>query len=417
MSCTPWTPPSPLKLHHSSFPKKKKFLCCSLHGDPKSDAVTSTLPRLLLHDSLDAAGIDTLHARAAREEFCRQIKRMTAIDAETSITISRGPDLARAVLNVGAEDDSLVSHSSVPLPVDAFIDRLDDLSMGFCSTYMPPSSAPPEVYIDNLERYLYIHKGFRRSNAMLDARALYLHSALTCRSGSVDMLSLIYSEMLKMLRICSFLEFDVEIYFPHDLDSLPRGYHKQKSKLSDEHHIMTSKSLLVRILTNLKEAFWPFPYDHSSNLFLRAMRAANHMYGPGSVGEMYSRTHNNVSGLEIASAKAAQHRLERGVWTTARFGDMRRALAACERLILLRDSYQELRDYAALLYHCGYYEDSLQCLTTYQKSMDSQSDHVDSSKEDAVKNLMARLNLILAEEGWNKHKISASYWSNKYEPW
>lgn len=33
------------------------------------------------------------------------------------------------------------------------------------------------------------------------------------------------------------------------------------------------------------------------------------------------------SGFQIASAKAAQHRLERGVWTSVRFGDMRRALA------------------------------------------------------------------------------------------
>ena len=33
------------------------------------------------------------------------------------------------------------------------------------------------------------------------------------------------------------------------------------------------------------------------------------------------------SGLEIASTKAAQYRLGRGVWTNVRFGDMRRALA------------------------------------------------------------------------------------------
>lgn len=33
------------------------------------------------------------------------------------------------------------------------------------------------------------------------------------------------------------------------------------------------------------------------------------------------------SGFRLASAKAAQHRLERGIWTSVRFGDMRRALA------------------------------------------------------------------------------------------
>jgi hypothetical protein len=50
-----------------------------------------------------------------------------------------------------------------------------------------------------------------------------------------------------MLRLYGLLEFNVEIFFPHDLNSLPRGYDKHKSKLGDEPHIMTSKSLLVEV--------------------------------------------------------------------------------------------------------------------------------------------------------------------------
>lgn len=45
------------------------------------------------------------------------------MDVETGIAISRGADLARAMLYVAAEDDLLVSHSLVLLPVDAFIAR------------------------------------------------------------------------------------------------------------------------------------------------------------------------------------------------------------------------------------------------------------------------------------------------------
>lgn len=33
------------------------------------------------------------------------------------------------------------------------------------------------------------------------------------------------------------------------------------------------------------------------------------------------------SGFRLASAKAAKHRLDRGVWTSVNFGDMRRALS------------------------------------------------------------------------------------------
>ena len=41
-------------------------------------------------------------------------------------------------------------------------------------------------------------------------------------------------------------------------------------------------------------------------------------------------------------------------------------MAACERLILLDHDPRELRDYAALLYHCAHYEECLQYLTSYQ---------------------------------------------------
>ncbi|OEL16475.1 hypothetical protein BAE44_0022505 [Dichanthelium oligosanthes] len=342
-------------------------------------------PRLVLHDSLDGAGVSTAHARAAREGFEAQVGRLTRVSAGASIAISRGTDLARAALCVAAEDDSLVSHSSVPLPVDAFIARLDDLSAGFCAGgNFPPFRAPPEVFFSYLDRYLYVHKGFRRTNGVSDVRAMYLHSALTCRSGSALMLALIYSEILKTVRIYGLLDFDAEIFFPTDPNSLPRGYDKQKSKLGDEPHIMTSKSLLVEvslsrplififeILRALKATFWPFQSNQSSSLFLNAV-AANH-HGPGTLGDNQTRSHGNISAIEMAAAKAAQHRLMRGVWTNVRFGDMRRALAGtvflvcnvisvpllyltktCERLILLQHDPHELRDYAALLYHCGKY--------------------------------------------------------------
>ncbi|KAG2671877.1 hypothetical protein I3760_13G013500 [Carya illinoinensis] len=152
-------------------------------------------------------------------------------------------------------------------------------------------------------------RGFRRTHSKNQAepRALYLHSVLTHRSGSIAMLSLIYSEVLKMLRLWGLVNFDVEIFFPHDLHSLPRGYDKQKSRDSDQAHIITSQMLLVEILRNLKNAFWPFQHDHTRSLFLWAAHAAN-CIDESNIGE--------ESGFQIASAKAAQHRLERGVWTS-----------------------------------------------------------------------------------------------------
>ncbi|KAJ1685737.1 hypothetical protein LUZ63_017127 [Rhynchospora breviuscula] len=378
MSCSTWSTSSPLNFKspsHSSSCRSKRILLCNPRASSviTDKAPSSDLPRLILHDSLDAAGINTGHARAAREGFCSQIGWLTELNAESSIAISRGADLAKVALLIAAEDDSLASHSSVPLSVSSFIDNLDDLSMGFCSTYLPRSSVPPEIFLGNLERYLYVHKGFYRMDSALDARSLYLHSTLTSRSGSLIMLSLIYSEVLKMLRISGFLNFDAEIYCPDILQkSLPRGYDKKKSKISDEPHIMTSKSLLVKILKDLKDAFWPFQYDPSSSLFLRAVHG-----------------------------KYAQHT------GSLKFGDMHRSLAACERLILLNADNKELRDYAVLLYHCGYYEDCIKYLTLFEEQeTENQKNPINKLEDEAVKILKTRVNLILAQDGWSNYKSS-----------
>ncbi|XP_061344505.1 uncharacterized protein LOC133290443 [Gastrolobium bilobum] len=383
------------------------------HGGSKVQHVASDL-KFVLHDALDASGIDTVHAREAREEFCSQIQRFTDIDKQTSICINRCVDLGRTALYIAAEDDSLVSHSSVPLPVDAFIGRLDDLSMDYCPHYRPEYDSSPEKFLESIERFLYVHKGFSRSNANLsEARSLYLNSVLTHRTGSAAMLSLIYSEILKMLRLWGLLCFDAEIFFPHDVHTLPKGYHKLKSKESDQAHVMTSGNILVEILNNLKHAFWPFQHDHTKTLFLRAAHAANCVDGSDFVGE---------SGSHIASAKAAQHRLDRGVWTSVRFGDMRRSLSACERLILLKNDANELRDYSVLLYHCGLFEQSLQYLKKYQELKNSltqvtSSNSLSSLEEDVVYKLMTRLNLILMEHGWSQPSYARNFLSNYSEPW
>ncbi|CAI8595984.1 unnamed protein product [Vicia faba] len=406
------------KFQFYPFPFSSSSSCSRLlcRGSSNVQRVANDDLDFVLHDALDASGIDTTHAREARQGFCSQIKRLTDIEKETSICINRHVDLGRTALYIAAEDDSLVSHSSVPLPVDAFVGRLDDLSMEYCPHYNPRCDSSPEKFLESIERFLYVQKGFRRTSAnLLEPQALYLHSVLTHRSGSPAMLSLIYSEILKMLRLWGLLYFDAEIYFPHDALNVPKGYHKMKSKESDQAHIMTSGNLLVEILNNLKHAFWPFHHDHTKTLFLRAAHAANCVDRSDFVGE---------SGSQIASAKAAQHRLDRGVWTTVRFGDMRRSLSACERLILLTNDANELRDYSVLLYHCGLYKESLQYLTKYQELKDSStqvmklSDSKRIMEEDAaVDKLLTRLSLIQLEHGWSRPSVARNFLGNNSDPW
>lgn len=69
------------------------------------------------------------------------------------------------------------------------------------------------------------------------------------------MLSLVYSEIMKMLRLWGLLYFDAEIFFPHDVLTLPKGYRKQKGKESDQSHIITSGNLLVEVISDYLLSF------------------------------------------------------------------------------------------------------------------------------------------------------------------
>lgn len=357
--------------------------------------------KLVLHDALDSCGTDTTHARAARDGYSAQIQNLSDIERETSICINRCVDLGRTALYIAAEDDSLISHSSVPLPVDAFLERLDDLTTDYCPHYSSSIGSSPETLLDSLEKYLYNIKGFRRTTSSHPPapNAFYLHSVLTQRCGSAVILALIYSEVLKMLRLWGVIDFDVEIYYPHNPLGLPRAYDKKKSKESDQQHIMTSESLLVEILRNLKETYWPFQHGSGKSLFLGAADAAD----------------CTDSGFHCASAKAAQHRLNRGVWTSVLFGDMSCALSACERLILLRSNWDDLRDYAVLLYHCGYYEDALQCFKLYKEAKQASGLSTNAAEDDALEKFIFRLSLILMEEGWRRP--SRNFLHRNSEPW
>ncbi|KAJ6944422.1 hypothetical protein NC652_009728 [Populus alba x Populus x berolinensis] len=168
----------------------------------------------------------------------------------------------------------------------------------------------------------------------------------------------------------------------------------------------------VQILKNVKEAFWPFQHDQNKSLFLRAVHAVLCTDRSNVVEE---------SAFQLESAKSSHRRLDRGTLTSLHLGDLRLALSACERLILLEFDPKELRDYSVLLYHCGLYEQSLHYLKLYQdrkgSSLQKQaSNELSSLEDDAEEKLMMRLNLISMEEGWSKPSHSGTFLRNNSEP-
>ena len=74
----------------------------------------------LMLTTLDAAirvDLSALHAYEARQSFAEELSKGEG-----------GISLAKAALHVAAEDDALVSHSTVKLPVPQFLQRINALS-------------------------------------------------------------------------------------------------------------------------------------------------------------------------------------------------------------------------------------------------------------------------------------------------
>ena len=76
-----------------------------------------------------------MHAFLARKRFAQCVQKGES-----------GINLAEAALAIGAEDDALVSHSTVQLPIDSFLKRIRNVSSELARTTLPGlgSDASPE---------------------------------------------------------------------------------------------------------------------------------------------------------------------------------------------------------------------------------------------------------------------------------
>ena len=89
------------------------------------------------------------------------------------------------------------------------------------------------------------------------------------------------------------------------------------------------------MLRGLKDLYWPWRTSRGSSGgsgFLEAAAANSRGGGMGIMGPTPGTTSGHASGAELAAARLSGHRLQRGIWSSAGFGDMRRALAGAECL-------------------------------------------------------------------------------------
>lgn len=412
------------------------------NGRPFLEDKSETDSKFRLHTLIEESGVDSKFARIARMGFAREIAKLShSRDAETPADLHSEVDLARAALEIAAEDDALISHSTVPLPVDAYLQRLDLMANEIEGHYLPvsPLQRTPDAVFKVMNNYIYGFMGFTRAaftGGPGDARDFYLNGVLTRRRGTPLMLALIYSELANRLRQRGAIDFMIEMELPLDLLSLPRPrlvFSEAAFQAESEITAVVLKPhlLLFEILLSLKQLYWPWRSDRGSSGgsgFLEAAAANSHGMGMGIMGPApgpSSTANYQRSGAELAAARAAQYRLQRGIWTSTGFGDIRRALAVSERLVLLNMDEREGRDYGVLLFHCGQYSLAHQYLTKYFEKRKRQLERqggrttnvLEHQEDAALSSLLERLTLILVERSWAKPTTSLFPQGPLPDPW
>jgi hypothetical protein len=188
-----------------------------------------------------------------------------------------------------------------------------------------------------------------------DPRHAYLSALLTRKVGSPAALAVLYAALWRALMERGAVSFGVRVALPRTACELPAASPLPAGALSRAGAFVNTwpaTDALADMLRQLKRAYWPFRWDTaldapadgpcgSGGGFLAAARAA---VGTG-----------DEDAFTTAVARTAAHRLARGVWTSSGAGDIRRARAAAERLVLLLGDAapRERRDLGVLLLHCG----------------------------------------------------------------
>ncbi|CAK0760877.1 hypothetical protein CVIRNUC_002808 [Coccomyxa viridis] len=309
-----------------------------------------------------------VHAWEARRAF-----------VETVAKGESGINLAEAALQVAAEDDAIVSHSTVRLPIQSFLQRIDRLASNMRSAVLQkmPEDAMPDDILQAIGHHLFTEQNFRvppfrRSNipsgVLVDhpgvyenAKYGYLHEALISRQGIPAVLAILLEQICQQLLTSGAIDFAVRVDCSA-LDRVPTatalpGLSRDMVTRPDGTVLNTcSTDVLVEMLRFIKRAYWPFGWQSGTGPSAGGFTSAAMVWLEGEARAELQ-----------AIARTAAHRLQRGIWTSPGAGDLRRALASAERLciVLGDEAYFEWRDVAVLYLHAGNLPAALAHLDAY----------------------------------------------------
>lgn len=333
----------------------------------EDDAETSELKKAV---KLDGAFGKPSAAKETWEPYQRAARAgllaATAPDQSSSPAFESREDPARASLYLAMEDDAFKSRTAVPLPVDAYVKRVDKLVREFVQRDLPALAAEGKEHdtaalIAALEEYLYVQNGYRAPagwREMYSPYRTYFHHVVAQKVGIPATLASLYLGCVFRLKRQGILKEDVDVLLrpkganfagvtaPEAPWGVPAGSNVNRPAAA----VACTPAMLVKLqLGSLKRAFWPWEWDDARDSgTLLAMEAA--AYG----AENRMNTAAGVVGIIQPTGRP--------------FGDLAMAILATERLLELDGGVgYEQRDLGVLLYHDGRRAEALEALEAYDE--------------------------------------------------
>ena len=201
-------------------------------------------------------------------------ERIANESREKLLSLASGPhadfDLVLASLHVASEDDAIKTKTHIPLPVDSYSTRLDDLVKDCTRRMRDEGIDDPRSQLSYCSNYLYSYWGLKIASGMNDGAfspyRVYMNLVITQRCGTPSSSAALLSAfILRLMRPGNALEGlteEVSIGLPSEIGSLPIAVLKsEEDKQSSLVQFFTKRQLLADQLDSLKRFYWSWNWQ------------------------------------------------------------------------------------------------------------------------------------------------------------
>lgn len=133
------------------------------------------------------------------------------------LTHAHGGDMLLAALHVAAEDDAASSKSTVPLPTQAFVKRVDSMvqQLGYHIEAVQPDLEDPQQAVDFVVDFFFAKLGYRVAAKPLELYSqyrIYMNRVLAQRCGTAEALAIVVCGLLQRAAAAGHIkEVEIEV--------------------------------------------------------------------------------------------------------------------------------------------------------------------------------------------------------------